>query len=129
MSDQEPRPEDKKMGRPCKPIDKVEFEKLCQILCTKEEIADFFDVSLFTLYRWVKLNFEGRTFERVYRELTSQGKMSIRRMQYQSALLGSVPMQIFLGRVILKQTEVPDPEKDIRSFNVSYDRPKRKVIK
>ena len=33
------------MGRPMKQIDKVQFEKLCALQCTEEEICGFLDVT------------------------------------------------------------------------------------
>ena len=41
-------------GRPKKEIDRQEFEKLCGLQCTLEEIAGWFGVSEDTIERWVK---------------------------------------------------------------------------
>ena len=57
--------EKKKMGRPPKQIDKTEFEKLCLLQCTEEEIAGWFDCSVDTIERWVKREYSA-TFAEIY---------------------------------------------------------------
>ena len=42
------------MGRPTKEIDRTEFEKLCFLQCTRDEICGWFDIAEKTLYSWVK---------------------------------------------------------------------------
>ena len=42
------------MARPRKYIDKDEFEKLCGLQCTKQDICGWFDVTDKTLDAWVK---------------------------------------------------------------------------
>ena len=42
------------MARPKKEIDQEQFEKLCGLQCTKEEVADWFDCSEDTIERWCK---------------------------------------------------------------------------
>lgn len=74
----------KKMGRPEIPIDKKDFETLCGMMCTKEEICGFLKVSDSTLSRWVGRTYpkNGRknaTFEDVYKKLSGSGKISLRR--------------------------------------------------
>lgn len=39
-------------GRPRIQLDKRQFESLCQLQCTREEIAGFFDCSEDTVERW-----------------------------------------------------------------------------
>jgi DNA-binding Xre family transcriptional regulator len=46
--------EPKKMGRPVKTIDFEQLDRLCNIQCTLEEIASFFDVSADTIERRIK---------------------------------------------------------------------------
>ena len=44
----------KKMGRPKIQINEIEFEKLCGLQCTEEEIAGFFNCSIDTICNWCK---------------------------------------------------------------------------
>lgn len=46
------------MGRPMKQIDKVQFEKLCALQCTKEEICGFLDVTDKTLEKWCQKEYK-----------------------------------------------------------------------
>lgn len=66
------------MARPLKEIDKKNFESLCGLQCTKEEICGFFDVTDKTLESWCK-----RTYKTGFSDIFSQkrglGKVSLRR--------------------------------------------------
>ena len=46
------------MARPRIEIDKKQFEKLCGLQCTKEDIAGFFDVSEDTIDRFCKREYK-----------------------------------------------------------------------
>lgn len=46
------------MARPKKEIDQEQFEKLCGLQCTKEEVADWFDCSEDTIERWCKATYD-----------------------------------------------------------------------
>ena len=48
------------------------------------------------------------TFEEVYAIKSIDGKIALRRLQFQSAKEGSVPMQIFLGKQWLGQSDKPE---------------------
>ena len=85
-------------------IDKSVFEKLCGVWCTLEEIAGIFDVSEDTIESWCKDTYK-MTFSDVYKRKSSAGKVSLRRMQYDSAKKGNVTMQIWLGKQQLGQRE------------------------
>lgn len=98
----------KNMSTPIK-IDKDIFENLCEIQCTKEEIAKVFNCSTRTILRFCKDTY-GETFETVYSQFLESGKASIRRMQFASAKNGSITMQIWLGKQYLGQTDKPDKE-------------------
>lgn len=104
------------MGRPKKEIDQTQFEKLCSIQCTKEELCSFFDVSDSTLSRWCKSNYE-MTFEDIYKKHASVGKMSLRRCQWKLAEK-SVPMAIFLGKQYLGQKDVVENVDDTQMKKV-----------
>lgn len=95
-------------GRPQKEIDKSQFEKLCGLQCTAEEICDWFEVSDKTLYKWCKKNY-GDNFSVVFRQKRSKGKISLRRSQFRLAE-NNANMAIFLGKNYLGQTDKPEIE-------------------
>lgn len=79
-----------KMGRPRKVIDKQDFEKLCFMLATEEEICGFFGVCEDTLNTWCKKNYkdeagEPMTFSEVFKQKRQGGKISLRRAGFQMA--------------------------------------------
>lgn len=84
-------------------IDQSKFEALCGIMCTKEEIADVFNVDADTLNAWCKKIY-GETFSVVYKKKISNGKMSLRRYQFQQAKKNPT-MAIWLGKQWLGQTD------------------------
>lgn len=93
-----------KMGRPTIEISQDEFEKLCVMQCTKQDIANWFCCSEDTIERWCKRTY-GDTFAVVFAQKREKGKVSLRRMQWQSAERGNVTMQIFLGKQYLGQKD------------------------
>ena len=92
------------MARPRKEIDEKQFESLCGIQCTQEEICEFFHVCADTLNTWCKRTYK-KNFSAVYEEKRGTGKISLRRAQYQLALKGNATMLIWLGRNWLGQTD------------------------
>lgn len=94
------------MARPRKKINKKQFESLCAIQCTQEEICSVLDVSDKTLYKWCKENYN-ENFSVVFKQKREFGLMSLRRKQMESALNGNTTMQIFLGKNLLKQSDTP----------------------
>lgn len=96
--------EPKKMGRPRKPIDKTEFEKLCALQCTLEEVCGWFGITDVTLNTWCKENYEGRTFSEVFAEKRVAGKISLRRNMIQLASKNAT-MAIFLAKNWLGMTD------------------------
>lgn len=94
------------MARPRKEIDREQFEKLCALQCTLEEIAGWFRCSADTIERWcireVKLSFAD-----AYKKYSQDGKISLRRHQFKIAEKSAV-MAIFLGKQYLGQRDVPD---------------------
>lgn len=98
-----------RMGRPMIPIDKKEFENLCSIQCTKEEIAGVFDCSEDTIENFCKRTYvldDGKpaTFSAVFKKYSAGGKASLRRTQFKLAER-SASMAIFLGKQYLGQTD------------------------
>ena len=92
------------MARPRKEIDKTEFEKLCGLQCTLDEICAWFNVSDKTLEGWCKRTYKGRGFSDVFREKRGLGKISLRRYQFELAKK-SASMAIFLGKNYLGQND------------------------
>ena len=94
----------RKVGRPPKEFDQKNFESLCQIQCTEEEICQFFSCSEKTLNKWCREKY-GANFSQVFREKRGVGKISLRRAQYQAALNGNASLLIWLGKQYLGQSE------------------------
>lgn len=92
------------MARPRKEIRRDEFEKLCGFMCTEEEIASFFDVSVDTLQRWCKRTY-GESFAVIYKNKIAYAKCTLRRYQMQLAEKNPT-MAIFLGKQWLGQKDV-----------------------
>ena len=95
-----------KGGRPSKlpDINKQQFEVMCQIQCTKDEMCNIFQIDEGTLTKWCKATY-GVGFSDIYKNKSSTGKMSLRRHQFKSAENGNVTMQIWLGKQYLGQTD------------------------
>jgi transposase len=97
-----------KMGRPRKEIDRLQFERLCGIQCTEEEIAGIFDCSVDTIENWCKRTYK-TTFSEVYKIYSASGKASLRRTQFKLAER-SAAMAIFLGKQYLGQKDTVEYE-------------------
>lgn len=85
-------------------IDKEQFEKLCSILCTEQEICGFFGVSHDTLNRWCHQEYKC-AFTEIFDLKSALGKISLRRIQFKQAEKNP-SMAIFLGKQILGQKDV-----------------------
>ena len=109
------------MGRPRKEISQTEFEKLCGLQCTKEEICDWFDVTDKTLDAWCKRTYKNG-FSVVFEQKRSKGKISLRRSQFKLAEK-SAAMAIFLGKNYLDQKDNPvDEEKQDNKIEIVLKR-------
>lgn len=97
-----------KPGAPLKHIGKLEFEKLCALQCTQQEIADFFEVDHRTLTRWCKRTYK-KDYSQVYLEKRTGGRIALRRLQMRLAEK-SATMAIFLGKNYLGQSDNPAPD-------------------
>ena len=91
-------------GRPRKEINWDEFDKLCSIQCTQEEIASWFNCSVDTIERAVERE-HGVKFAEYYAQNSGTGKISLRRQQWQLALKGDKTMLIWLGKQHLGQMD------------------------
>ena len=91
------------MARPRKEIDQKQFENLCGLQCTEIEIADWFECSIDTINRWCQRTYKAN-FADVYAQKRSNGKSSLRRMQWRLAEK-SAAMAIWLGKQYLGQRD------------------------
>ena len=99
-----------KGGRPRAVISQRQFEELCHIQCTEQEICAVLGVQDDTLARWCKDTYD-KPFSEVFREKREGGKASLRRAQWQLATKGMNPtMQVFLGKNLLGQRDKPKEE-------------------
>lgn len=90
-------------GRPRLDIDKENFEKLCAMQCTQQEIAGFFGCTEQTLRNFCEREY-GKKFFEVFEEKSAKGKISLRRAQFRLAET-SAAMAIFLGKNYLGQAD------------------------
>ncbi len=93
-----------KGGRPKFIIDYALVEKLAQIMCTQEEIANFLGCSRDTLLR-------DQRFCDIYKKGLDSGKMSLRRAQFKMAQTNTT-MAIWLGKQYLGQTDKNETQYD-----------------
>ncbi len=107
------------MARPLKEIDKSQFESLCGLQCTKDEICSFFDVTDKTLERWCKRTYKAG-FSEVFRQKRGIGKISLRRAQFRLAKKNA-SMAIFLGKQYLGQRDQPDTDVGRKNENNLLD--------
>ena len=84
------------MARPIKKVDTQAIQKLAQMHCTYDEIAEFLEVSTKTLQRnYVHLIKKGR----------EMGKISLRRAQFEKALVVNGARQRWVGKQHLDQKD------------------------
>ena len=100
------------MARPRKEIDQKQFENLCGLQCTLEEICGWFDITDKTLDGWCKRTYNA-SFSEVFKQKRGNGKISLRRMQWRLAEKNAA-MAIWLGKQYLDQ-------KDTVEQNISGD--------
>ena len=99
------------MARPRKEIDWEVVRKLCAMQCTGEEIASFIDVDYDTLNATTKREHK-MGFSDYFKKHSANGKISLRRKQYEVATSGSVPMLIWLGKQYLDQKDKQEHASD-----------------
>ena len=107
------------MARPHAEINQTQFEKLCGMQCTQQEICDWFNVDDMTLNRWCKRVYNN-SFSEIFRQKRGIGKVSLRRSQWQAAEKGNVTMLIWLGKQYLGQTEEPQEFNDEEDAEAYY---------
>jgi hypothetical protein len=99
------------MARPKKEIDEKQVIELAKINCTMGEMAAVLGCSVDTLER---------RFAEVIKEGREQGKMSLKRKQYEVAMSGNVSMLIWLGKNTLGQRDTPEGESSERPHHSIY---------
>ena len=114
-----------KMGRPSIQIDKKQFESLCSMMCTENEIAYWFKCSIDTINNWCKKEYS-ETFSDTYKKLSTGGKVSLRRNQFELSKK-SAAMAIFLGQQYLGQRNYAVIEAK-QEINIVEDDPLSKAI-
>ena len=111
------------MARPRKEINQEDFEKLCAIMCTKPEMAGWFNVSEDTIERWCVRTYE-EGYAECFKKFSAPGKTSLRRKQYEVAMGGHVTMLIWLGKQFLGQSDkIIHAEGDVKNIlQLNYGR-------
>lgn len=94
------------MARPRKNIDQKQFENLCALQCTEEEICGWFDICSDTLNSWCKRTYK-QGFSETFKQKRGKGKISLRRHQWRLAE-SSASMAIWLGKQYLGQRDQID---------------------
>lgn len=100
-------------------VDWDTFDKLCQIQCTKAEIASVLGCSEDTIERRVKEEYEV-TFAVHYTNRAAGGRAALRRKQFEVAMKGSVPMLIWLGKNTLSQSDKNEIQHSARPISINY---------
>lgn len=111
-----------KRGRRKIDIDLEEVKKLCELHCTAEEIASFFDIDFSTLKRRIQECGYGN-FEQYYAKNVRKGKVALRRKQWDLAMDGDVKLLIWLGKQNLEQKEKIENENinpPVQKIEVSF---------
>lgn len=75
-------------GRPEKKIDWAEFERMCEIHCTKDEICHLLQMDEVTLTNHCQAKY-GASFSDVSKEFGASGKKSLRRRMFEIAEKGA----------------------------------------
>lgn len=91
------------MARPRIEIDKKQFEKLCGLQCTKEDIAGFFDVSEDTIDRFCKREYK-ESFAVVFSKKRRIGLVSLRKSGFDLARKNAA-VHIFYAKNYLGMTD------------------------
>lgn len=102
-------------GRPETKIDWDEFDKLCAMQATQQEIAAWFECTDDTIQNHCKKE-KGMGFSDYYAQKRVNGKISLRRTQFQLAQK-NVAMAIWLGKQWLGQSE----KQYVVNENINHD--------
>lgn len=100
------------MARPKLKIDPEQVRKLAAIQCSLEEMASILGCSHDTLER---------RFASVIKDGRNNGKMSLKRKQYEVAMTGNVGMLIWLGKQYLGQSDKSEIDIGDKPIKLDYD--------
>ena len=98
-----------KRGRPRVEVDWALVERLCSIQCMAVEIASALNISVDTLERRCKDD-HGIILADYMLQKRGNGRIILRRLQFQAAQKGSIPMLIWLGKQYLGQRDKSNEE-------------------
>lgn len=107
------------MSRQLTELDQGQFEGLCELQCTKQEICGFFHITDKTLEKWCRRTYKAG-FSDVFREKRGRGKIALRRAQFRLAQ-SNANMAIWLGKNWLGQKDEPDELADTEDTNAYFD--------
>lgn len=112
------------MARPRKEITQDEFEKLCFLRCTQQEIMSWFGIDTKdTLNNRIRdIYGEEHCFSTIYEQKAQGGRLAIRRKQFQVAESGNVSMLIWLGKNWLGQSDQLETRNSNESININIDK-------
>lgn len=108
-----------KIGRPLREIDWEQVNKLCLIQCTQQEIADILRCHVQTLETAAQRD-HSISFTEYYKIHCAQGKASLRRQMFKSAMKGNPAMQIWLSKQYLGMKENWNLPENIAPIVLSY---------
>lgn len=111
------------MARPVIEIKKEQFESLCNLQCTLDEIAGFFKCSSDTIERWCKRTYN-ENFAEAYKKHSQNGRISLRREQWKLAQKGNASMLIWLGKQWLGQTDKVEQTTSFENLEVLAEKMK-----
>lgn len=101
--EQDEAPKKRGRGHPPAQIDKNQFEKLCALQCTRDEILSWFGITEKPLLRWCEKTY-GTDFKGAFAMFRGRGKIALRRSQWRMAETNPT-MAIFLGKQYLDQSD------------------------
>ena len=90
------------MGRSRIEIDLEEFEKLCRLHCTQEELAAWFNCSVSAIRDRVA---KRKDYRDAWNRGRAAGRVSLRRAQFAAALNGDRTMMVWMGKQLLDQKD------------------------
>jgi hypothetical protein len=108
-----------KGGRPKIEINWEEFEKLCGLHATLEEISGWFKCSEDTIERAVKRHYK-MGFADTFKRHSSKGKVSLRRKLFEMAQGGNLGACIWLSKQHLGMAEKVEQKQEIQQTTTTY---------
>jgi len=98
-----------KMGRPKIEINQKEFESLCKIGATADQLCYHFCIKEDTLNRFCKSKYK-MTFAEYLKKNAAFIRTHLKRKQFEVAMSGNVTMLIWLGKQFLDQKDKVESE-------------------